>query len=175
MCVGVTVTLAPPTALACGYYLWHSGQSFALTYGGSVPINEQGDNDNKRFRYDIRTPPPQSFLSYTAGIITLSGMYLSQDRLIQQWEAGCSKTANNAASSSPQQHPHQTTPTNSKYFLPHKAPHQAFRPPQTVQELMERLGPPLLSRLGAASLSFFCAGVVQTYVAGSLQSMSMTS
>ena len=142
MCVGVTVTLAPPTALAAGYVLWNSGQSIAL----------------KRLQIDVDTPPPQTFLSYGVGFATLGGVYLGLDNMIQQMEAKAS-----GSKSSPQIN------TASSHFLPHKAPQQAFRPPQTVQELIERLGPPLLSRIGAASFSFFCAGIVQTYVANAVQ------
>ena len=41
MCVGVTVSLAPPTALVSGYYLWHCGQNFALSSSWLPHVNRQ--------------------------------------------------------------------------------------------------------------------------------------
>ena len=165
MCVGVTVTLAPPTALASGYYLWHCGQDFALSSSLVSHHIPQTATSTKTIHYDI-TPPPQSILSYISGIATLSGSYLALDHCIHKWEVSSSLSS----TSTKPQTPSSSVQQNSKYFLPHKAsPSQAFRPPQTVPELMERLGPPLLSRLGAASFSFFCAGAVQTYVASCLR------
>ena len=170
MCVGVTVTLAPPTALASGYYLWHCGQDFALSSSllSHHPI-PQTAMPAKRIHYDVN-PPPQSILSYMSGIATLSGSYLALDHCIHKWEVSSSSSSTTTTTTTKPQTSSSIIQQNSKYFLPHKAsPSQAFRPPQTVSELMERLGPPLLSRLGAASFSFFCAGAVQTYVASYLR------
>ena len=123
MCVGVTVSLAPPTALACGYYLWHTGQGVALHYG-SFQYRRHA-NDSKTFHYDLDTLPAQSVWSYSAGIITLAGMYLAQDHLIYKWEQQSGSVTKTTTGSSS-----NATPDKHN-FLPHKAPHQAFRPPGT--------------------------------------------
>jgi len=158
MCVGVTVTLAPPTAAVCGYYLWYSGQNVVL----SSSWIRQGYHQNDKPRFHADTPPPQTFVSYAIGLATVSGMYLTLDHMICKWEQ-----------QQQQPQPQATKKTNSsnnnKYFLPHKASAQEqFRPPQTIHELVARVGPPLLSRLAAASVSFSCAGAVQTCVAASM-------
>lgn len=143
---------APPTALISGYYLWYSGQQFVMT---RCPL------PSLRFTaMPSSQPPPQTLGSYTAGLITVGGTYFVLEHLIQQTEV--SGAANNPG----------TTTSSPRHVIPHKAPpHQAFQPPQTIEELIQRLGPPLLSRLGALSFSFFCAGAVQTYVAAHLETM----
>ena len=188
MCVGVTVSLAPPTALVSGYYLWHCGQNFALSSSWLPHVNRQKMTSSTKMIHTgdvhVLEPPPQSIMSYLTGIATLSGSYLVLDHCIHKWEVSSSSSpartvarSNNTQQRTGSSSSSALSSTNntiiqkdSKYFLPHKAsPSQMFRPPQTVKELMERLGPPLLSRLGAASFSFFCAGAVQTYVASYLQ------
>lgn len=167
MCVGVTVALAPPSALAAGYYLWHCGQNFVMSRSSFSQFQQAGG----KVLYDLK-PPPQSFLSFGSGIATLSGSYLALDHCIHRLETASASTTSTSSTTggAAAKQTAASVQQTSKYFLPHKAaPGQAFRPPQTVTELMERLGPPLLSRLGAVSFSFFCAGVVQTYVADCLQ------
>jgi hypothetical protein len=39
-----------------------------------------------------------------------------------------------------------------------------YVPPQSIGEVFQRVGRPIVLRLGASSAAFFCAGVVQTYV-----------
>ena len=162
MCVGVTMALAPPTALVTGYYLWFCGQRTVLTrmtpatlYGGSATKTTTTTNSSSELE-----APRQSLVSYTVGLATLGGTYLALDRVILQMEQQQQSATSATKNATPQ----------SQHWIPHKAaPHEAFRPPQTVEELVSRLGPPLVSRLAAASVSFFCAGAVQTYVAAHIQ------
>lgn len=172
MCVGVAVTLAPPTALVCGWFLWGEGQSFVLSRchlprsaTSRYEYSEERNNSSSPSEpavYDVENPPRQNILTYSAGLLTLGGTFIVQDSLIQRWEAA------SGLQQQGEQAKHNAK-GNAKYFLPHKDPTYAFQPPQTPQELIQRLGRPLLSRLAAASVSFFCAGVVQTYLAAALQ------
>mgnify|MGYP005846170743 CR=1 FL=1 len=165
MCVGVAVTLAPPSAMVCGWCLWHTGENVVLSNCRlSPPPSLPYASSDTPSKYDAEHPPRQTFLTYGVGVAVLTGTFLLQDSAIQRWEATADLQQQEA-----QQFKHSAK-EHVKHFLPHKNPTQAFQPPQTPQELVERLGRPLLSRLAAASFSFFCAGAVQTYLAAKLQS-----
>jgi len=41
---------------------------------------------------------------------------------------------------------------------------QRFQPPQTIHELMQFVGRPLLMRVGAASVAFYLTGAAQAYI-----------
>lgn len=162
MCIGVAVTLAPPSALVCGWCLWHTGSNLVLNNFNLPPPPSLPYSDTPK-KYDPDYPPKQTFITNAAGLITLTGTFLVQDSMIQRWEAASELQHQEA------QQFRQGARENMNRFLPHKNPGGAFQPPQTPQELIERLGRPLLTRLAAASLSFFCAGAVQTYMAAALQ------
>jgi len=95
--------------------------------------------------------PTQSAGSYAAGIVTLAGAYGLQSTLFPK----LAEKPNKATRAS----------SKSKSFVPPHKQAQAYQPPQTMGEVFQRMGRPLLMRVGAGSVAFFCAGIVQTIVA----------
>jgi hypothetical protein len=113
------------------------------TYGRQLVITRQ----------NLRDMPKQSLASQTAGLFALYSTYKLQSPLLAFFDGDA--TAQSRARETMQR----------EFTPPHKSLH-AFQPPQTLTEVYERAGRPILARLGAVSLAFFCAGAVQTYVAG---------
>ena len=82
--------------------------------------------------------PPQSAASFAAGGFTFVGTYGLQSIMF----------------------PHDTAPTTVV-----KEKKKVYVPPQNLGEVFQRVGRPVLARLGAGGVALFCAGVAQTYVA----------
>jgi hypothetical protein len=82
--------------------------------------------------------PPHSAASFASGIVTLIGTYSLQSMLFPQDKATTT-----------------IVKENKKVYVP----------PQNIGEAFQRVGRPVLMRVGAASVAFFCAGAAQTYVA----------
>lgn len=89
-------------------------------------------------REKLLEAPRQSAASYASGIVTLVGTYGLQSMLFPQDKTNTT-----------------ITKENKKVYVP----------PQSVGEAFQRVGRPVLLRLGAASIAFFAAGITQTYVA----------
>lgn len=106
-------------------------------------------------RHKLDTPPPQSAATYASGVLALVGTYGLQSTVVNYLEQrgdGTSTrspppTAAAAQSSSP------------------KKKSQPFVPPKNMGELFNRAGRPVLIRLGATFVAFFCAGAIQTFAA----------
>lgn len=95
-------------------------------------------------RYRVSSPPPQSAGTYTAGLLTLAGAYSFQSALIHRLEqsgADISPTAGNNRGNQ----------------------NKSYVPPQNFAEVVQ-FSRPMMVRLGAAGVAFFCAGAVQTYI-----------
>jgi len=82
-------------------------------------------------------PPPQSAASFATGLAAFFGTYGVQSALFP--------------------HDKPTTTTTAKKMV--------YVPPKSVGEVFQRVGRPILMRVGAGSVAFFCAGAAQTYVA----------
>jgi len=110
--------------------------------------------------------------SYGAGIATLLAVYQLQQpmiRVLEGSEAGSTdhSQARSAAYAPKGNQPQRTAAThssNSNFIPPHKSAN-AFQPPQTMGEVFQRMGRPVLARCAAGSVAFFCAGAIQTYMA----------
>lgn len=79
--------------------------------------------------------PPQSAASYATGFATLVGAYGLQSAFFP--------------------HEKETIKTEKKVYVP----------PKSAGEVFQRVGRPVLMRVGAGSIALFCAGAAQTYVA----------
>ena len=137
------ILVVPPTAIGGGYLSWSAGQKLILAADNTS--SAQVDDE----------APPNTLASNVAGLASLAGTYGAAEYML-----GRSESSGGAA-----------TATG-------KGPNVAgsgdggggggggkFVQPKSVGDLLSRIGPPVLMRLGAASFAFFCAGAVQTYVA----------
>lgn len=88
-------------------------------------------------RRNLIEAPPQSAASFATGMMTFVGTYGLQSMLF----------------------PQDKTPTAVI-----KEKKKVYAPPQNLAEVFQRVGRPVLMRVGAGSVAFFCAGVAQTYV-----------
>jgi hypothetical protein len=96
----------------------------------------QGQQMALRTSSRLEHPPSSSVASYVCGVGTLIGAYAGQGQLIRKFEGS-------------------STPSSAP------APYQQ---PQNVVDALRRMGKPALLHVGAASMAFFCAGLMQTYV-----------
>mmetsp|Transcript_17513 Transcript_17513/g.26073 ORF Transcript_17513/g.26073 Transcript_17513/m.26073 type:complete len:149 (-) Transcript_17513:347-793(-) len=134
------ILVVPPTVIGGSYGMWYSGQKLVL-------LSSYQQHSTKKL---TTVPPPQSSASYAAGLITLGGTY----GLLQSITLGVGDSAVSSFSASSQS-------TKTKVYIKEGG----YQPPQTLAELKSRIGAPLLKRMGIASIAFFVAGSVQTYVA----------
>jgi hypothetical protein len=99
--------------------------------------------------------PVSGALAYASGTFSGVGTYYGLQRAcFPQALAGEKKTPNAKLNSG----------IDKIHVPPHKQSN-AFQPPQSTEEIFQRMGRPLLMRLGAGGVALFCAGVAQTYVA----------
>lgn len=130
----------PPVVAGGGYSCWSLGQYSVLQW--------------KR----VADPPPQTFGSYFAGITSfictygLQSMMFSYDNL-KTTKNDMSLKSDESGSTLKSRIPVHKQPTGLQY-----------QPPKSLEETFHRIGRPLLMRLGAGGVSFFCAGVVQTFI-----------
>jgi len=103
-------------------------------------------------RSKLAEAPSPSTISFISGITALVGTYSVQCPIVRSIEGG--DVAGEKAKEAIQ-----------KEFVPPHKQAQPFQPPQTLGEVYQRMGRPILARLGAGSIAFFCAGAIQTYVA----------
>ena len=159
MCIGLTIMIVPPSVLGVSYVMFTSGQSWVQHryYSPSSILRLSSSSASA-------SVPTGSILSYASGIATAAGLYHVQSTVIARYEPKSSIMVP-TASATTNIPARRTTTAGDSFIPPHKAT-QPFRPPQTVNELYQALGRPFLTRLAAASVSFFCAGAVQAYVAG---------
>mmetsp|Transcript_64 Transcript_64/g.132 ORF Transcript_64/g.132 Transcript_64/m.132 type:complete len:158 (-) Transcript_64:882-1355(-) len=141
------ILVVPPTVIGGGYVSWSAGQNFML----------------KRSSLES-SPPSDTLTSYGSGILTL-GITYGLAEVVFAYIGGTTAIATTAASSS------SSSSAASGHARPSggggKLTAGRYVPPKSAGDLLGRVGPPVLMRLGAASFAFFCAGAVQTYVASS--------
>ena len=142
------ILIVPPTVLGGGYVSWSAGQKLAL------PSSRSED------------PPPDTFASYSAGLTALGGAYGLAEFALGKFEIGNPAT----------HHSGEGGAAGAKADIRNAAGSgNKFVQPKSVGELLGRVGPPVLLRLGAVSMAFFCSGAVQSYVAQSFERSSSTS
>ena len=133
------ILVVPPTAIGGGYLSWSAGQKLILAADNTS--SAQVDDE----------APPNTLASNVAGLASLAGTYGAAEYLLGRSEiSGGAATATGKG----------PTVAGSGATGGGK-----FVQPKSVGDLLSRIGPPVLMRLGAASFAFFCAGAVQTYVA----------
>ena len=115
--------------------------------------------------------PPNTLASNLAGLAALAGTYGAAEYFMGQSESSTGGAAQGSSSSSSGSGNISKSGTSSTTAATGKGPSVAgggggkFVQPKSVGDLLSRIGPPVLMRLGAASFALFCAGAVQTYVA----------
>ena len=174
MCVGVTVLLGPPTVLGTGYLCWYAGHRHVLD----------------KYYIDRDEPPSDSISSYTVGLLALGSTYYIQSLFIFPLFEGRNSSPSSSGSSASEtkpmtsmdefkkhafarKHTFPTTTTTSKsstsssYSTPTKGSNTStsYVPPSSISELAIRIAPAIILRVCATSIAFYCAGVIQTYVA----------
>jgi hypothetical protein len=149
---------APPIVMGGSYCMWYSGQQIALK------------------QKILREAPPSGAAAYASGVATGAGTYyvLQTAFFPQNGSMKESQQSMNPKSgtleSTKQQHTSATrgngssSSSHSKFVPPHKQA-KSFQPPQTMGEAFQRIGRPMLMRVGAGGFALLCAGLVQTYVA----------
>mmetsp|Transcript_26349 Transcript_26349/g.36967 ORF Transcript_26349/g.36967 Transcript_26349/m.36967 type:complete len:180 (-) Transcript_26349:578-1117(-) len=165
MLPALAILILPPTFGGSAYFCWYQGQQLVLRQRIlKDPIEQQS-----------------SFTSYAAGIGSLGVMYGLQRKLIFPYfdgvheqqltqHLGSSQESSPSTTTPPKKYKHKTTKVSTT--IGHKQHNnkttaKSFVPPQNLGDVYRRIGPPVLVRLGAASIAFFMAGIIQTYVESS--------
>lgn len=152
------ILVVPPTAIGGGYLSWSAGQKLILATASSTSSSSTDDE-----------APPNTLASNLAGLAALAGTYGAAEYLLGQSESsgGVSQGSGSAGSGTISKSGTSTTTATATGKGPSVAGGGGgkFVQPKSVGDLLSRIGPPVLMRLGAASFAFFCAGAVQTYVA----------
>lgn len=154
MCIGVTIVCLPPSVAISGYLCWYQGQQIVLS-----------GHYNRSFIAEDEVPN-QSFKSYIIGLATLGGAYYAQSLTFPFIEGGtlAGKELKEHAMSSTRHNNHFSK--NDKQFTVYKEGGPGkYSPPKNYLELAKRVAPPITLRVAASSMAFFCAGIVQTYIA----------
>ena len=160
MCLGPLVIITPPSIATGGYLAWRTGEQLVL------------DRLNILKNPSIKTAPlkkhpqPQTFQSYTLGVISFVSTYAIAEYILSHVEGNVATTKeiikNQTMSNSSQR---------KSSLSPPKIIGEGYIAPQTVNEWLLRFGKPVALRVGAISTAFFCAGIVQTYVANKYSSL----
>jgi len=169
MLPALAILILPPTFGGSAYLFWYQGQQLVLSSQNQQQRQQHSETD-------------QSWTSYAAGIASLGMTYGLQSKLIFPFFDGRHQqqlTQHLGLSQQQQQSQvnqkdsstrKQTKKTKSRTSTTMTGKtNKSFVPPQNLGDVYRRIGPPVLARLGAASLAFFTAGVVQTYVASNYQ------
>ena len=162
------ILVVPPTAIGGGYLSWSAGQKLILATASSSSSTGSRTSSTDE-------APPNTLASNLAGLAALAGTYGAAEYLLGQSESsgGVSQGSGSAGSGTiSKSGTSSSTATATGNGATKKGPSVAagggggkFVQPKSVGDLLSRIGPPVLMRLGAASFAFFCAGAVQTYVA----------
>ena len=155
------ILVVPPTAIGGGYLSWSAGQRLILA-AASSSTSPSADE-----------APPNTLASNVAGLATLAGTYGAAEYVLGQSESAGGvaqgSTSSSTGSGNISKSGTSGTCSTATASVSQKGPTAAgggkFVQPKSMGDLLSRIGPPVLMRLGAASFAFFCAGAVQTYVA----------
>ena len=144
----------PPSVAISGYLLWSQGEHLVLSTHYDRRFITQSD------------APDQTIKSYTLGIVSVIGAYYLQSLAFPLIEGGKVKVQELKEHALSRRHSNHF---ESKDFTVYKqGGHGQYKPPKDFLELAKRVAPPIALRVAASSSSFFCAGIIQTYVALSL-------
>ena len=141
------ILVVPPTAAGGGYLSWSAGQRLILLDGGTRSSTSSSPSAC------ADEAPPNTLASNVAGLAALAGTYGAAEFLLGRSERSGT--------------PHTKTTASAAGAGGGGGGGGGgkFVQPKGIGDLLSRVGPPVLMRLGAASFAFFCAGAVQTYVA----------
>lgn len=155
------ILTVPPATIGGFYCMWASGQHIVL--------------QQKKLQHKV--PPQSGLAAYGAGVATVAGTYFGLQAALFPPEASSEPVDSHSSSAEPKgsgltKQQGATKSGCAKDFVPpHKQQQaQAFHPPQSMGEFAQRMGRPLLMRMGVGGVAFFCAGVVQTCVAAAWSS-----
>ena len=132
-----------PSVVISGYVCWYQGQHLVLT------------NHYNQSNIAADEVPDQSFKSYIIGLTALGCAYYAQSLVFPFIEGGTilRRELKEHVSS-------QRFTVHNKEGGPGR-----YMPPKDFLELAKKVVPPIALRVGASSIAFFCAGIVQNYVA----------
>mmetsp|Transcript_50267 Transcript_50267/g.75059 ORF Transcript_50267/g.75059 Transcript_50267/m.75059 type:complete len:151 (-) Transcript_50267:1805-2257(-) len=136
----ILLLVGVPSAAGTFYVMWGQGQSTAMMLS-TTSMN----------------PPPSTLLSSCSGIATVVGVYGAQGLAIRYFEG-------DSPSSSMVDQSHHKTGSRAA-SSDHAQSSSSFKPPKGAVDVLKRVGKPALLHVGAASVAFFFAGMVQTKVA----------
>ena len=144
------ILVVPPTAAGGGYLSWSAGQRLILLAGGKTRTRSCTSSSPSAYADEA---PPNTLASNVAGLAALAGTYGAAEYLLGRSERSGT--------------PHTKTTASAAGAGGGGGGGGGgkFVQPKGIGDLLSRVGPPVLMRLGAASFAFFCAGAVQTYVA----------
>lgn len=137
MCIGITVLTMPPTVAALGYLSWLQGQSH---YADSF--------------LHLPSLPPIGWTATSIGITVVPLTYYAQSTIIFPLLES-SKDANELKRQALQKTPHHLTKVSTQAQT-------GYVPPESMTQLAKQVGPPLILRVAATSISFFVAGAIQS-------------
>ena len=107
--------------------------------------------------------PDQTLSSYFVGVASLFGAYYVQSITFPLIEGGSVAARELKEHATSMSHDHFS---NSTQFTVYKEGGAGkYLPPRDVFELAKRVAPPIILRVAASSVAFFCAGITQTYFA----------
>jgi hypothetical protein len=131
----------PPVAAGGGYACWSFGEYSVLKWK------------------QVTHPPPQTLATFFAGTTSFicsyglqSMMFLNDNNKTKKNDMAFTKdkTASKLLKS--------RIPVHKQSSTLH------YQPPKSFEEVFHHIGRPLITRLAAGGVSFFCAGIVQTLV-----------
>ena len=152
------ILVAPPTAAGGGYLSRSAGQRLILLDGGTRSSTSSSPSAC------ADEAPPNTLASNVAGLAALAGTYGAAEYLLGRSEPS-GGAHGSTSSSSGTFHTKTTASAAGTGGGGGGGGGGKFVQPKGIGDLLSRVGPPVLMRLGAASFAFFCAGAVQTYVA----------
>jgi hypothetical protein len=131
----------PHVAVGGGYGCWSLGQHSVLKWKG------------------VADPPPQTLGSFGVGGAAFICIYGLQSMMFSNVK--CKTTKNDMVSTKDES---ASKLKNTSIPLHKQSSSLHYQPPKSLEETFHRVGRPIIMRLGAGGVSFFCAGVVQTLV-----------
>jgi hypothetical protein len=155
------ILVVPPSVVGGSYWMWYQGEQFVLHQWGNP--RDTTIVAQQPFVSHSNTAS-SSVQSFVVGGVAWVGAYGLQSQFLFPFFQDTPKpttinTKPTSCSTSSLKKPQQTNATTK---LPKNQP-LTFVPPKNMSELFHRAGRPVLLRLGAICVSFFCAGAAQTY------------
>eukprot|EP00978_Attheya_sp_CCMP212_P010338 scaffold24970_cov34-Attheya_sp.AAC.4 len=169
------ILVVPPSVVGGSYWMWYQGQQFVLRQWRNPRDTTSMLQQQQQQQIVLSNPNPTStsIQSFAAGGVAWVGAYGLQSKFLFPFFQDTTKTETTTTTkptAKPKPKPTTNTPSLKKpphtrvtTILPNKKQPLLFVPPKNMSELFHRAGRPVLLRLGAICVSFFCAGAAQTY------------